>query len=112
MYDKLGAKVNNINTSGFILKTNYDTDKSDLEKKMPDTSRLLDYNATLSVSGLTTTSPLAVVENKIPHVSSLVKNIITQKLLKLKRNLLIITIGNILLLQKLINLQQKFLMQD
>ena len=33
MYNKLIAKVNNIDTSGFVLKTKYDTDKSDLEKK-------------------------------------------------------------------------------
>ena len=38
MYDKLVAKVNNIDTSGFVLKTKYDTDKPDLEKKIPDTS--------------------------------------------------------------------------
>ena len=34
VYDKLVAKVNNINTSGFVLK--YDTDKSELENKIPD----------------------------------------------------------------------------
>ena len=39
MYDKLLAKVNNID-SGFALKTKYDTDKSDLEKKIPDATRL------------------------------------------------------------------------
>ena len=33
LYDKLAAKVNNIDTSGFVLKTKYDTDKSELEKK-------------------------------------------------------------------------------
>ena len=33
MYDKLVAGVNNIDTSGFILKTKSNTDKSDLEKK-------------------------------------------------------------------------------
>ena len=33
MYDKLVEKVNNIDTSGFVLKTKCDTDKSDLEKK-------------------------------------------------------------------------------
>ena len=33
VYDKLVAKVNNIDTSGFVLKTKYDTDKSELEKK-------------------------------------------------------------------------------
>ena len=36
MYDKLAGKVNNIDTSGFVLKTKYDTDKSDLEKKIND----------------------------------------------------------------------------
>ena len=34
VYDKLVAKVNNIDTIGFVLKTTYDTDKSDLEKKL------------------------------------------------------------------------------
>ena len=41
VYDKLVAKVNNIDISGFVLKTKYDTDKSELEKKIPDTSRLV-----------------------------------------------------------------------
>ena len=31
VYDKLVAKVNNIDISGFVLKTKYHTDKSDLE---------------------------------------------------------------------------------
>ena len=30
MYDKLIAKVNSIDTSGFVLKAKYDTDKSEL----------------------------------------------------------------------------------
>ena len=30
-YDKLVTKVNNINTSRFVLKAKYDTDKSELE---------------------------------------------------------------------------------
>ena len=38
VYDKLAAKVNNIDTSGFILKTKYDADISDLQNKIPDTS--------------------------------------------------------------------------
>ena len=33
VYDKLVVKVNNIDTSGFVLKTDYDTDKSELEKE-------------------------------------------------------------------------------
>ena len=33
MYGKLAAKVNNINTSRFVLNTKYQTDKAELEKK-------------------------------------------------------------------------------
>ena len=39
VYDKLVAKVNNIDTTGFLLKTTYDTDKSDLEKKISDADK-------------------------------------------------------------------------
>ena len=127
VYDKLVAKVNNIDTTGFALKTKYDTDKLDLEKKISDTSLLvkkLDYNAKItklenkipSISGLVTNTVLTEVENEIPNISGLVqkkrKKIITQKLLKLKRNLLIIMTINILLLENLVSLQQKFLIQD
>ena len=34
MYDKLVAWLNAIDNSGFALKTQYDTDKWDLEKKI------------------------------------------------------------------------------
>ena len=47
MYDKLAAKVNNINTSGFVLKTNYDADKKELENKIPNTSGLLKKQITM-----------------------------------------------------------------
>ena len=33
-YDKLVAKVNNIDTGGFVLKIKYDMDKSKLENKI------------------------------------------------------------------------------
>ena len=33
VYDILVTKVNTINASGFVLKTQYNTDKSGLEKK-------------------------------------------------------------------------------
>ena len=36
VYDKLAAKVNNIDTSDFILKTKYQTGKTDLENKIPN----------------------------------------------------------------------------
>ena len=35
VYDKLVAKVNNIDTSDFVLKTKYQLDKTELEKKIP-----------------------------------------------------------------------------
>ena len=38
VYDKLVAKINNIDTSRFILKPKYDADKLELEKENPDTS--------------------------------------------------------------------------
>ena len=37
VYDKLVAKVNNIDTSVFVLKTKYQTDKTELEKQFPVT---------------------------------------------------------------------------
>ena len=33
IYDKLVAQVNNVDTSDFVLKTYYQTDKKELEKK-------------------------------------------------------------------------------
>ena len=41
VYDKLVTKVDNIDTNGFFLKTYYDTDKSELENKIPDSSGLV-----------------------------------------------------------------------
>ena len=44
-YNKLVTKVDNIDTAGFVLKAKYDTDKSDLEKKISDTEKkILDSN--------------------------------------------------------------------
>ena len=48
---QLVAKVNNIDTSRFMLKIKYDIDKSELEKKIPNTNRLVkktDCNAKIS----------------------------------------------------------------
>ena len=38
-HSKLVAKVNNIDTSEFVLETKYQTDNSDLEKKISDTDK-------------------------------------------------------------------------
>ena len=59
IYDQLVAKVNNIDTSDFVLKTNYQTDKTELEKNIPDTSDLV------------TKEKLTKLENKIPDLSNL-----------------------------------------
>ena len=40
MYDNLATKVNNIDTSEFLLQTKYDTDKLEWERKIPDVSNL------------------------------------------------------------------------
>ena len=65
---------------------------TELESKIPD------------ANCVATKTVLTAVENKIPSVSNLVNktDFDTKNLLKLKRNLLIIIMTNILLLQSLI----------
>ena len=79
VYDKLAAQVNNIDTSTFVLKTKYQTEKVELEMKIPDVTDFvkktklteLEYKIA-DVSSLATKTALTTVENKIPDVSSLV----------------------------------------
>ena len=59
VFDKLVAKVNNIDTSGFVLKTKYDTDKSELQKKISD------------VTDFVKKAKLTELKNKIPDISNL-----------------------------------------
>ena len=80
VYDKLAARVNNIDTSDFVLKTKYQTDKEELEKKNPDLpdfvkkTKLTELeNKSPDFSSLATKTALTEVENKTPSVSSLVK---------------------------------------
>ena len=49
VYEKLATKVNNIGTSDFVLKTKYQTDKTELENKIPNMTEF---------------------ENKIPDISN------------------------------------------
>ena len=44
VFDKLVPKVNSIDTSAFVLKNKYDTDKLELKNKIPDTSGLVKEN--------------------------------------------------------------------
>ena len=84
VYDKLFTKVNNIDISDFVLKTKYNTDKTELEKKIPYASNLVkrtNYNTKITelenkipdISNLATKTALTTAENKIPSVSNLVK---------------------------------------
>ena len=63
VYDKLVAKVNNIDTSDFVLKTKYQTDKTELENKIS------------GVSNLVKKTDLTELENKIPDISNLAKKL-------------------------------------
>ena len=92
-YNKLVAKVDNIDSSDFVLKIKYNTDETELENKIPD------------ISNLATKTALTAIVNKTPSVSNLVKKkqAIIIKLQKLKINLVTIIMINILILQSLIN---------
>ena len=110
VYDKLVAKVNNIDTNDFVLKTKYNTDKTELEKKIPNVTDFVKKaklteleNKIPDVSSLATKTALTAVENKTPNVSGFVKKqTITPKEVSLKKNVVIMIMINILLLQSLI----------
>ena len=109
--NKLVSNVSNVDTCDFVLKTKYNTDKTELENKYPDTSGLVkktNYNTKITeiedkipdISNLATKTALTGVENKIHTVNNLVKKqIITLKLQKLKINLIIIIMINMLILE-------------
>ena len=54
VYEKLVAKANNIDTGDFVLKTKYNADKTELEKKIPDATDFIKK------------AKLTELENKIP----------------------------------------------
>ena len=92
VHDKLITKVNVIDTSGFVLKTQYGTDKLGLEKKVKDAdkkkkkkkiswyqriAKKSDYNVEISeiegkipgIAGLAATAAFTAVQNKITSVN-------------------------------------------
>ena len=80
VYDKLAAKVNNIDTSDFVLKAKYQNDKTEIENKISDLTDFVKKtklteleNKIPDVSTLATKTALSAVENKIANGSSLVK---------------------------------------
>ena len=56
VYDKLVAKVDNIDNRDFVLKTKYQADKTEVENKIPD------------VSNLAKEAKLTELENEIPDI--------------------------------------------
>ena len=78
VYDKLVAKVNNIDTSDFVLKTKYQTDKTELEKKIPD------------VTNFVKKTKLTGLEDKNPDVSSLATKTALTAVWKIKYLVLVV----------------------
>ena len=80
VYDKLATKVNNTDTSHFILKTKYQTDKTEFEKKIPDETdfvkktKLTELKKNKKNSDVSSLKTKTSVENETPSISSLVKN--------------------------------------
>ena len=79
VYDKLVAKVNNIDANDFVLKTKYNTEETELEKKIPNMTdfvkkaKLTELENKISdISNLETKTALTAVENKIPDSVTLV----------------------------------------
>ena len=93
-YEELAANVNNIDTSDLVFKTKYQTDKTELEKKIPDVTNFVKKtklteleNKIPDVSSLATKAALTAVENKIPDVSSLVKKNYDTRISELKKKI-------------------------
>ena len=85
VYNKLVAEVDNIDTSDFLLKTKYSTDKTELGNKIRDPSGLVkktNYSTKITelenkipdISNLAAKTALTAIENKISvSISNLVK---------------------------------------
>ena len=114
----LSKLTTNVVKNEVVKKIEYNANIKNIEYKIPNivnlaTKTILNTKINEvkikipSINGLATTSALTVVENKIPNVCNLVKTM-TQKLMKLKRKLLIIIMANISLLQNLIRTAEHF----
>ena len=80
MHDKLAAKVNNIDTSSFVSKNLYQTDKTEFFKKiliwliLLKKTKLTELeNKILDISGLAAKTALTAVDNNTPDVNSSIK---------------------------------------
>ena len=82
LYDKLVTKVNSIDASDFVLKTKYNTEKTELENEIPNVTDFAkkaklteSENKIPDINNLATKTVLTTVENKIPDVSNLVNRL-------------------------------------
>ena len=80
VYDKLVAKVNNTDASDFAIKTNYQREKTKLEKKIPQVTDFVKKtkltkleNKNPNISNLAIKTALTIAQNKILDDSNLVK---------------------------------------
>ena len=78
-YDKLVAKVNSDDTNDFMLKTKYQTDKTESENKIPNVTNFVKEaklteleNEIPDISNLATKTALTTLGNEIHDVSNLV----------------------------------------
>ena len=97
-YNKLVNKVNNIDTSGFLLKTKYAADKLELEKKIPDTSDLVKkLIIILKLLNQKTKFLILVIQQQKLHYLQL----------KIKLLILVIQSGKQITIRKLLKLRKK-----
>ena len=80
VYDKLVSKVNNTDTSDFALKTNYQREKTKLEKKIPQVTDFVKKtkltkleNKNPNISNLAIKTALTIAQNKILDDRNIVK---------------------------------------
>ena len=66
-------KVDDIDTTGSVLKTTYDTDKSDLEKNISDASKKIPDTRDLAKK-TDLNAKIIKIENKIPCITGLSAN--------------------------------------
>ena len=65
VYNKLVAKADNTDITGFALKTTYDTDKSDFEKKISDADKKIPDTSDLAKK-TDLNAKITGIESKIP----------------------------------------------
>ena len=94
MCDKLAVKVNNIDTSDFVVKTKCQTDKTGLQKKIPDVTDFAKktkptelQNKVAYVSSLAIKTAWTVVENKMPVIGLVKKTNYDTKISELEKKL-------------------------